>query len=229
MIKLYYHHTPNPAKVALMLEETGLSYEVVGVDMYKGEQHEATYRAINPNGKIPAIADNGVIVFDSTAILLYLAEKTKKFLGGAGDRPQILSWLMFTATGIGPYSGQAFHFTRVHTDSAYATNRYVREVERHFSVMNAQLANSTFLAGRDYTIADIAAWGWLDWAARNQFVFTDGDAPQRWPKLHRWLTEINQRPATERARKAGVSLRLKAEFDEETLRALFPQNFAAGL
>lgn len=229
MIKLYYHHTPNPAKVALMLEETGLPYDVIGVDMFKGEQHGAAYRAINPNGKVPAITDGGVTLFDSSAILLYLAEKTGKFLGAAADRPQLLSWLMFTATGIGPYTGQAFHFSRAHTDSAYATNRYLREVERHFSVMNDRLGNSAFLAGPDYTIADIAAWGWLDWAARNQFVFTDDDAPKRWPRLHHWLMEINTRPATERARKAGESLKLKAEFDEETLRALFPQNFAAAL
>jgi GST-like protein len=229
VIKLYYHHTPNPAKVALMLEETSLPYEVVGIDMFKGEQHGAAYRAINPNGKVPAIADGAVTLFDSNAILLHLAEKTGKFLGAAADRPHVLSWLMFTATGIGPYTGQAYHFSRVHTDSAYATNRYIREVERHFNVMNAQLANSAFLAGHDYTIADIAAWGWLDWAARNQFVFTDSDAPKRWPKLHRWLMEINTRPATERARNAGTGLKLKAEFDEETLRALFPQNFATAL
>jgi GSH-dependent disulfide-bond oxidoreductase len=229
MIKLYYHHTPNPAKVALMLEETGLPYEAVGVDTYKGEQHGAAYRAINPNGKVPAIADDGVIVFDSNAILLYLAEKTDRFLGAKEDRPRLLSWLMFTASGLGPYSGQAFHFTRVHGDSAYATNRYMREVERHYSVMEARLAASAFLAGREYTIADIAAWGWLDWAARNQFVFTDADAPQRWPSVRRWLTEINARPAVERSRKAGSDLKLKTEFDEETLRAMFPQNFATAL
>jgi GSH-dependent disulfide-bond oxidoreductase len=227
VIRLYYHHTPNPAKVALMLEEIGLPYEVIGVDMYKGEQHGAAYRVINPNGKVPALTDGTITLFDSTAILLYLAEKTGKFLGAAAERPQILSWLMFTATGIGPYSGQAFHFSRVHTDSAYATNRYLREVERHFTVMNARLGQSAFLAGGDYTIVDMAAWGWLDWAARNQFVFTEGDAPKRWPALERWLSEVNRRPATERARKAGERLQLKTDFDEETLRAMFPQNFAA--
>jgi GST-like protein len=117
VIKLYYHHTPNPAKVALMLEETSLPYEVVGIDMFKGEQHGAAYRAINPNGKVPAIADGAVTLFDSNAILLHLAEKTGKFLGAAADRPHVLSWLMFTATGIGPYTGQAYHFSRVHTDT----------------------------------------------------------------------------------------------------------------
>jgi GST-like protein len=197
--------------------------------MYKGEQHGAAYRAINPNGKVPALADGTTTLFDSHAILLYLAEKTGKFLGAAAHRPQLLSWLMFTATGIGPYTGQAFHFHRVHTDSAYATNRYLREVERHFTVMNTQLTRSAFLAGSDYTIADMAAWGWLDWAARGQFVFTESDAPKRWPALQRWLAEINQRPAVERARKAGEHLHLKATFDEETLRALFPQNFATAL
>jgi len=116
MIRLYYHPTPNPAKVALFLEETGLSYEVVPVDTAKGQQHTPEFRAINPNGKVPAIVDTDgpggteVRVFDSSAILLYLAEKTGKLMGSPADRGELLSWLFYIGTGLGPFSGQAVHF-----------------------------------------------------------------------------------------------------------------------
>ncbi|HLM12047.1 MAG TPA: glutathione S-transferase family protein, partial [Reyranella sp.] len=112
MIKFYFNLAPNPTKVALCLEEMGLKYEIVPVDTRKGEQHTAEFLAVNPNAKVPAIIDDGVTVFDSNAILLYLAEKTGRFL--SADTPvlrgELLSWLMFVATGIGPYSGQAVHF-----------------------------------------------------------------------------------------------------------------------
>jgi glutathione S-transferase len=114
--RLYFHPTPNPAKVALFLEEAGLPYEVIPVDTSKGEQHTPKFRAINPNGKVPAIVDTDgpggkdTRVFDSTAILLYLAEKTGKFLGKAEDRPELLSWLLFIGSGLGPFSGQSVHF-----------------------------------------------------------------------------------------------------------------------
>src|SRR5277367_2981338 len=116
MIKFYYHPSPNPAKVALFLEEAGLPYELVPLDTRKGEQHAPEFRAINPNGKVPAIIDSegpgGVParVFDSSAILLYLGDKTGRFVGTPADRPELLSWLFFIASGIGPYSGQAVHF-----------------------------------------------------------------------------------------------------------------------
>ncbi|MEP7058751.1 MAG: glutathione S-transferase family protein, partial [Caldimonas sp.] len=112
MIKLYYHPSPNPAKVALFLEEAGLEYELVPVDTRKGEQHLPAFTAINPNAKTPALVDGDAVVFDSNAILLYLAEKTGKFLPAntSAARAEMLSWLMFVATGIGPYSGQAVHF-----------------------------------------------------------------------------------------------------------------------
>src|SRR5271156_6627069 len=112
MIKFYYHTSPNPMKVALFLEESGLPYELVPVDTRKGEQHQPAYVAINPNAKTPALVDGDVTVFDSNAILLYLAEKTGKYLPAAGDkaRGELLSWLMFVATGVGPFSGQAVHF-----------------------------------------------------------------------------------------------------------------------
>ena len=116
MIRFYFHPTPNPAKVALFLEEVGLAYEVVPVDTSKGEQHTPGFRAINPNGKVPAIVDTDgpggkeTRVFNSTAILLYLAEKTGKFLGKPEDRAELLSWLLFIGSGLGPFSGQSVHF-----------------------------------------------------------------------------------------------------------------------
>ena len=116
MIRFYFHPTPNPAKVALFLEETGLPYETISVDTSKDEQHLPAFRAINLNGKVPAIVDTEgtaareARVFDSTAILLYLAEKTGRFLGASEDRPELLSWLLFIASGLGPFSGQAVHF-----------------------------------------------------------------------------------------------------------------------
>ena len=116
MIRFYFHPTPNPAKIALFLEEAGLPYEVFPVDTSKGEQNAPAFRAINPNGKVPAIVDTDgpggreACVFDSTAILIYLAEKTGQFLGKPEDRPALLSWLLFIASGLGPFSGQAVHF-----------------------------------------------------------------------------------------------------------------------
>ena len=144
MIRFYYHPTPNPAKVALFLEETGLPYEVIPVDTSKGQQHTAEFRTINPNGKVPAIVDTDgpghaeVRVFDSTAILLYLAEKTGQLLGSPADRGQLLSWLLYIATGLGPFSGQAVHFQRAAPEKLpYAINRYRREAERHYAVLDS--------------------------------------------------------------------------------------------
>ena len=226
MIKLYFHHTPNPMKVVLMLEELGLPYELVPVDMFAGEQHLPAYRAINPNGKVPALIDGDQVVFDSNAILLYLAEKTARFLGTERDRATLLSWLFFAATGLGPFCGQAVHFTRIHQESAYATNRYLREVERQFGVLDTRLGRSTNLAGEAYTIADMASYGWIDWANRNQLILGDDSAWTRWPHLRRWFLEVAHRPAALRARGAGKDLPFKTAFDDETLRALFPQNYA---
>jgi GST-like protein len=225
MIKFYFHHTPNPRKVALMLEETGLPYEVVPVDTYRGEQHTAAFRAINPNGKLPAITDNGRPVFDSNAILLYLGDMTGRFVGAPADRGALLSWLMFVASGLGPFSGQAVHFTRVHTDSAYAANRYRREAERHFEVLDQRLSNQDYLVGADYTIVDMAAWGWIDLA---DIVLGAEGALGAFPNLQRWFNAVNARPAVARARKVGENLSFKSAFDEETMRAMFPQNFPKG-
>ena len=152
MIRLYYHPTPNPAKVALFLEETGLSYEVVPVDTAKGQQHTPEFRAINPNGKVPAIVDTDgpggteVRVFDSSAILLYLAEKTGKLMGSPADRGELLSWLFYIGTGLGPFSGQAVHFQlRAPEKLPYAINRY-RRVAEHGSPFDRLPAKRKFRA-----------------------------------------------------------------------------------
>jgi GST-like protein len=142
-LKFYYSGAPNPTKVALFLEEAGLSYEAIPVDTRKGEQHEPKFLAINPNAKLPAIVDGDAIVFDSNAILLYLAEKTGKFLPAKTDkaRGELLSWLMFLASGVGPYSGQSVHFRNFAPEKIeYAVNRYAFEAQRHFGILDARLA-----------------------------------------------------------------------------------------
>jgi GST-like protein len=222
VIKFYFHETPNPLKVALFLEESGLPYEVVAVDLLKGQQHALEFRAINPNGKVPAIVDDGVTVFDSAAILLYLANKTGKYLGAEADRPAVLSWLMFISTGLGPFSGQAFHFNRVHTDSAYATNRYRLEIERHYDVLNARLDGRRYIAGDDYTIADMAAWGWV---GRIGGAVPGDNQIDRWPNVKRWFGTVDARPAAARARSLANNIPFKTDFDADALKALFPQNF----
>ena len=139
-------------KVALLLEEAGLPYELVPVDTRKGDQFKPEFLKVNPNGKVPAIDDDGVFVFDSNAILLYLGEKTGKFMPPATpkNRAQVLSWMMFIASGVGPYSGQAVHF-RHHAPEKlpYAQNRYVFEAQRHYSILNDHLLQQS-LHGRRY-------------------------------------------------------------------------------
>jgi GST-like protein len=166
MIQFYYHPSPNPAKVALMLEETGLPYELVPVDTRKGEQHAAAFTAINPNAKTPALVDGEAMVFDSNAILLYLAEKTGRFLpaNAPEQRAQMYSWLMFVATGVGPYSGQAVHFKHfAPAPKEYAVNRYDFEAWRHWNILDARLAQQPYMLGDDYTIVDMAVWGGPAW------------------------------------------------------------------
>lgn len=230
MIEFYFHPTPNPAKIALFLEESGLPYELKPVDTSKGEQHLPAFRAINPNGKVPAIVDTEgpggkpAAVFDSTAILLYLAEKTGQFAGAPEDRPQLLSWLMFIASGLGPFSGQAVHFQYAAPEGLdYAVNRYRREADRHYQVLNDRLKGREFIVGDSYTIADMSAWGWLDRASR---VFKSSDDPLApYPELKRWFAQIDARPAVERARAVNKKHAFKSVNDEETRRALFPSNY----
>ena len=223
MIKFYYHPSPNPAKVALFLEEAGLAYELVPVDTRKGEQHQPAFRAINPNGKTPAIVDGDATVFDSNAILLYLAEKTGKFLpeNTPKVRGEFLSWLMFVATGVGPYSGQAVHFQHFAPEpKEYAVNRYLHEARRHWGILDAHLAGRRWMVGDTYTIVDMAVWGW---ARVIPFVLGE-EAWGRMPNLKRLFDEISARPAAERANALKDRHAFKTEMDEEARRHMFPQN-----
>ena len=223
MIKLYYHPSPNPAKVALFLEEAGLPYELVPVDTRKGEQHAPAFTAINPNAKTPALVDGDAVVFDSTAILLYLAEKTGAFLpeNTPVQRTQMLSWLMFVATGIGPYSGQAVHFKHFAPEpKGYAVNRYDFEAQRHWALIDAQLATRRYMLGNTYTIVDMAVWGW----ARAVPFILGADAWASLPNVKRLLDEINARPAAQRAEALKTQHAFKAEMDDEARKVMFPQN-----
>lgn len=230
MIRFYFHPTPNPAKISLFLEESGLPYEVVPIDTKKGAQHSPEFRAINPNGKVPAIVDTDgtggreVRVFDSTAILLYLAEKTGKFLGEPEDRGELLSWLMFIATGLGPFSGQAVHFQHAApAGNDYGANRYRKEIERHYKVLDDHLAGREFVVGDSYTIADMSAWGWMGRA----FYVLKSDTPlDPYPNIKKWYQGICARPAVERAGKIGTDHTFKTEMDEDARRALFPSNYS---
>jgi len=167
--------------------------------------------------------DDGEIVFDSNAILLYLADKTGRF--GATDAPrgELLSWLMFIATGLSPFSGQAVHFTHFHTDSVYATSRYRREVERHYGVLDERLAGRDYIVGGSYSIVDMAAWGWID---RAPFVLNRESPLADWPNLERWYERVNARDAVARARQVGTDIDFKKELDDEARRAMFPHRDA---
>ncbi len=225
MIKFYFHTAPNPMKVALFLEETGLPYEVVPVDILGGEQLKPEFLAINPNGKTPVIVDGdamdgAVNVFDSNAILLYLAEKTGRFIPPhtPKGRAQLLSWMMFIASGIGPYSGQAVHFGRYAPEKLpYAIERYRFETERHWKIVDAQLAGHRYVLGDTYTIADMAAWGW----ARAIPVALGDGAFDGLANVKRWLDEINARPAAGRAEALKNKYTFKKDMDEEARRHMF--------
>ncbi len=176
--------------------------------------------AINPNAKVPAIVDGDVVVFDSNAILLYLAEKTGKFLPPKGDkaRAELLSWLMFVASGVGPYSGQSVHFRHFAPEKLdYAINRYAFEAQRHFGILDARLAPRKYMLGDIYTIVDMAVWGW----ARNMPMVLGEAAWAKFPHLKRLVDEINARPAAQRAAALRDRHKFKAEMDDEARRALF--------
>ena len=223
MIQFYYHPSPNPAKVALFLEEAGLPYELVPVDTRKGEQHAAAFTAINPNAKTPALVDGDATVFDSNAILLYLAEKTGRFLpeNTPAQRAQMHSWLMFVATGIGPYSGQCVHFKHFAPEpKAYAVNRYDFEAWRHWGIVDAQLAKHRYMLGDTYTLVDMAVWGW----ARAVPFVLGAEAWDKLPNVKRLLDEINARPAAQRAEALKARHTFKTEMDDAARKMMFPQN-----
>ena len=221
MIKFYFAPAPNPLKVALLLEELGLPYEVVPVDTRKGEQHTPAFKALNPNSKTPVLEDGDAKVFDSNAILLYLAEKTGRFLADntPAARGELFSWLMFVATGIGPYSGQAVHFKHVAPEpKEYPQKRYNFEADRHWGILNEHLTKRRYMVADTYTIVDMAVWGW---ARAIPFIFGEGAWDTR-PNVKRLLDEISARPAAVRAEAIKERYQWKTENDEESRRHMFP-------
>lgn len=222
MLDFYFHATPNSMKVAILIQELDLPFILKPVDIFKGEQHLAAFTAINPNAKVPAIVDGSATVFDSHAILLYLADKHGRFV--PEDRSQyatMLSWLQLVATGLSPFSGQAIHFLHYAPEQLpYAINRYTREVARHYGLLNARLGQSPYLAGDAYSIADMALWGW---AASAGYVF-GSDGLQAYPNLRRFMDEMAARPAVQRALEMKSAQTFKAELDDAARHAMFPQN-----
>lgn len=224
-MKFYFNAAPNPMKVALFLEESGLPYTPVPVDTKAGEQHTPAFRAINPNGKVPALVDGDVTLFDSNAILLYLAEKSGQFLpeGTPAQRGALLSWLMFVASGVGPYSGQCIHFHHFAPEQLpYAKKRYRFEAKRHWQIVEDRLAAHRYMLGERYTIVDMAVWGWAD---RIPFMLGD-DAMAGYPSLARLLAEIDARPAARAARALPTTHPFKMDYDETAMRNMYPQIFA---
>jgi GSH-dependent disulfide-bond oxidoreductase len=221
-IEVFSWPTPNGHKVHIMLEECGLPYEAVPVNIGAGEQFKADFLEISPNNKIPAIVDpqgpdgKPISVFESGAILVYLAGKTGRFLP-QGDRAkyEVLQWLMFQMGGVGPMLGQAHHF-RIYAPQKieYAVDRYTNEARRLYGVIDRRLAQSEWLGGAEYSIADIATFPWLrSW--QNQGVVID-----EYPHLKRWFDTIADRPAVQRGVKVLADLR-KPITDEKAREVLF--------
>ena len=220
MLKFYYSGAPNPMKVALFLEEAGLPYDAIPVDTRKGDQHKPEFLAVNPNAKVPAIVDGDAAVFDSNAILLYLAEKTGKFLPESTpkNRGELLSWLMFVASGVGPFAGQSVHFRLYAPEKMpYAVNRYMFEAQRHFKLLDVRLKDQPYMVGGTYTIADMAVWGW----ARLIPTVLGEEHWAKFPNLKRLVDEITTRPAATRAIALRDRHKFKTEMDDEARRAMF--------
>jgi Glutathione S-transferase len=202
MIDLYYAPGPNGHKITLFLEEVGLPYRLIRVDINKGEQFQPQFLEISPNNKIPAIIDNQpaesetpVSLFESGAILLYLAEKSGQLLSRElHERQSTLQWLFWQVSGFGPMLGQNQHFNHLAPQPiAYAIERYQVETQRLYGVLNHRLANSPWLGGEHYSIADIACWPWVNAHARQRISLAT------YPAIQNWFERIRQRPATQRA------------------------------
>jgi GST-like protein len=225
MIDLFYWPTPNGWKIAIMLEETGLPYRVVPVNIGRGEQFRPEFLAISPNNRMPAIVDPSppdgggpLSVFESGAILLYLGEKTGQFLpADLRGRYEVTQWVMWQMGGLGPMAGQAHHFRQYAPSMLpYAVDRYTNEVNRLYGVMNKRLADREFLAGA-YSVADMAAFPWVvPW--KNQ-----GQDLADFPHLQRWFQTMQARPAVARGLEVGKDLRTAAGLDEEAKKVLFGQ------
>ena len=226
MIDLYFWTTPNGYKVLTFLEETGIPYRIVPVNISKGEQFEPEFLRISPNNKIPAIVDNSpgdlrvpIPLFESGAILLYLAEKTGCFLPkDLVGRNDVLQWLFWQMGGLGPMLGQNLHFGQYAPEKIpYAVDRYVNESERLFGVMDKQLTDREFIAG-DYSIADMASYPWV---FKHPYLQLQLD---EFPNLTRWYQTIGQRPAVGRAYEIGANINTTPTITEESKKILLGQN-----
>lgn len=233
MIDLYYWPTPNGWKVSIMLEECGLPYEVVPVDIGAGDQFKAEFLKISPNNRMPAIVDHEppgggepLSVFESGAILEYLADKTGQFLPQeVRGRYRVLQWVHWQMANLGPMMGNANHFKNYGKNIAgdpaqleYGTRRFVGEVDRLCGVMDAQLSANRYLAGGEYSIADIITWPWAMLAGR----LIDESLWEKFPNLKRWVDEVGARPAVDKGRRLGRELadRQLSEEEEKARREL---------
>jgi GST-like protein len=202
VIDLHYWTTPNGHKVTMFLEEAGLPYRIIPVNISAGEQFNPDFLSIAPNNRIPAIVDHDVAggavsLFESGAILLYLADKIGRFIPPAAQvqpRAEVLQWLFWQMGGLGPMAGQNHHFSQYAPEKIpYAINRYVNETNRLYGVLNKRLADRELMAGGDYTIADMATYPWIVPHERQ------GQKLEDFPHLKRWFEAVRARPATERA------------------------------
>ena len=225
MIELHYWTTPNGHKITMFLEETGLPYRIVPVRIGAGDQFEPEFLAISPNNRIPAILDEEpagggapVSVFESGAILLYLAEKTGRFIpADLRGRTEVLQWLFWQMGGLGPMAGQNHHFrTYAPEKLPYAIDRYVNETNRLYGVLNKRLADRKFVAG-DYSIADMASYPWVVPYERQ------GQNLDDFPHLKRWFNEIRERPATVRAYELAKKINAENVMTEDAKKILFGQ------
>jgi GST-like protein len=226
MIELHYWPTPNGHKVTMLLEETGMPYRIVPVDIGRGEQFKPEFLKIAPNNRMPAIVDDEpaggggpLSIFESGAILLYLAEKAGRFIPkDVRGRAEVLQWLFWQVGGLGPMAGQNHHFRNYATDKLpYAIDRYVNETNRLYGVLDGRLADRAFVAGDDYSIADMASYPWVvPWERQGQDI-------EEFPNLKRWLETIRERPATVRAYEVATRHTRREGLDEESKKVLFGQ------
>jgi GSH-dependent disulfide-bond oxidoreductase len=226
MIELHYWPTPNGHKITLLLEEAGLDYRIHPVDISAGHQFQPAFLAFSPNNRMPAIIDTAptdggepITVFESGAILLYLAEKCGRFLpADLRGRKTTMEWLFWQVGGLGPMAGQNHHFSQYAPEKLpYAIDRYVRETNRLYGVMDRRLAQHSFLAGEDYGIADMASYPWIVPYERQ------GQRLEDFPNLQRWFNAIAERPATQRAYARANEFRAPAPPDEAARKVLFGQ------
>jgi GST-like protein len=226
MIELFYWPTPNGRKIPLFLEEAGLEYRITHVDIGKGDQFKPDFLAISPNNRMPAIIDHAptdhgapISVFESGAILQYLAEKTGRFLpGDVRGRTECMEWLFWQMAGLGPMTGQYGHFHVYAPEQiAYAKERYAREVGRLLGVLDRRLAGREYICGKDYTIADMACWPWIDAYEKAPFDLTP------FAEVRRWRATIAARPATARAEALRDFRRSAGPMTEEERKILFGQ------